>query len=174
MDTKSRLNKYSESVIDTESALELLYRKKRISLAVISDLEEIEKYNSNFESIFYKSASLATETDSVSVAEYHDTLSSIWLIPEYYADLDIEKYILDKCTTTQETDRVQLELALFREFGLYNLLKLMVYIVDTLRQKNVTYGVGRGSSVASYCLFLIGIHRIDSLKYNLDITEFLK
>ena len=35
-------------------------------------------------------------------------------------------------------------------------------------------GVGRGSSVASYILYLIGVHRIDSIKYNLDWKEFLR
>jgi len=48
------------------------------------------------------------------------------------------------------------------------------YLVDTLRKNNVIWGVGRGSSVASYVLFLLGVHKIDSLYYNLDIEEFLK
>jgi len=34
--------------------------------------------------------------------------------------------------------------------------------------------VGRGSSVASYCLYLLGVHKINSLKFDLDIKEFLK
>jgi DNA polymerase III alpha subunit len=43
-----------------------------------------------------------------------------------------------------------------------------------MHQNNVVWGVGRGSSVASYVLYLLGVHKIDSLKYNLDIHEFLK
>jgi len=50
----------------------------------------------------------------------------------------------------------------------------MIYIVDMMRKNNLVWGVGRGSSVASYVLYLIGIHKIDSLKYNLNIEEFLK
>jgi DNA polymerase III alpha subunit len=50
----------------------------------------------------------------------------------------------------------------------------MKYLVDTLRKNNVVWGVGRGSSVASYILYLIGVHKVDSIKYNLDINEFLK
>jgi len=50
----------------------------------------------------------------------------------------------------------------------------MIYFVDTLRKHNILWGVGRGSSVSSYILYLIGIHRIDSIKYNLNIGEFLK
>jgi DNA polymerase III alpha subunit len=43
-----------------------------------------------------------------------------------------------------------------------------------MRKNKIVWGVGRGSSVASYVLFLIGIHKVNSLKYNLDIKEFLK
>ncbi len=54
------------------------------------------------------------------------------------------------------------------------LLKTMKYIVDTLRENNIVWGVGRGSSVASYVLFLLGVHKIDSVKYDLPIEEFFK
>ena len=54
------------------------------------------------------------------------------------------------------------------------MLKTMKYIVDTLRTNNVVWGVGRGSSVASYVLHIIGVHKIDSVKYNLPIEEFFK
>jgi len=48
------------------------------------------------------------------------------------------------------------------------------YFVDTMQANNVVWGVGRGSSVASYVLYLIGVHKIDSIKYNLDWQEFLR
>jgi DNA polymerase III alpha subunit len=50
----------------------------------------------------------------------------------------------------------------------------MKYVVDTLRNNQVVWGVGRGSSVASYVLFIIGVHKIDSVKYKLPINEFFK
>jgi DNA polymerase III alpha subunit len=43
-----------------------------------------------------------------------------------------------------------------------------------MRSSNIVWGVGRGSSVASYALYLIGIHKIDPIKYNLSINEFFK
>ena len=55
-----------------------------------------------------------------------------------------------------------------------SMLKTMKYVVDTLRTNNVIWGVGRGSSVASYVLHIIGVHKIDSVKYNLPIEEFFK
>jgi DNA polymerase III alpha subunit len=69
---------------------------------------------------------------------------------------------------------VQEELEAFRIRNLLPLLKALKYLVDTMRQNNIVWGVGRGSSVASYVLFLMEVHRIDSLKYNLDWREFLR
>jgi len=43
-----------------------------------------------------------------------------------------------------------------------------------LRKNNIVWGVGRGSSVASYVLFLLGVHKIDSMYYELSVDEFLK
>ena len=53
-------------------------------------------------------------------------------------------------------------------------VKYLKYLVDTMRDNQVIWGVGRGSSVASYVLYLIGIHKIDSMYYDLPINEFLR
>jgi len=65
-------------------------------------------------------------------------------------------------------------LILFQERGLFPLLRYLKYLVDTMRANNVVWGVGRGSSIASFVLFLLGVHRINSLYYDLSIDEFLK
>jgi DNA polymerase III alpha subunit len=70
--------------------------------------------------------------------------------------------------------RVEQELAMYNERGLYPILQLLIYIIDTMRKYNLVWGVGRGSSVSSYILYLLGVHKVDSHKYNLDIKEFLK
>ena len=49
----------------------------------------------------------------------------------------------------------------------------MVYLVDYMRDNNILWGVGRGSS-ASYVLYLIGIHKINSIQFGLDWREFLR
>ena len=63
---------------------------------------------------------------------------------------------------------------LFKQNNMIPVLKTMKYVVDTLRKNNIVWGVGRGSSVSSYVLYLIGIHKIDSVKYALPIDEFFK
>jgi len=96
-----------------------------------------------------------------------------WFIPdEYYPNL--VEYLYGCCETEEQRTRVSLELELFIKNDMYDILHVMKYIVDTLRKNNVLWGVGRGSSVASYVPYLIGVHKIDSIKYNLPIEEFFK
>jgi len=95
-------------------------------------------------------------------------------MPDEYKELDIAAYVLGLCTQDYELQRVGEELLLFQERDAFNLLRYMKYLVDTLRKNNIVWGVGRGSSVASYVLFLLGVHKINSIYYNLDIEEFLK
>lgn len=103
-----------------------------------------------------------------------ETNTNNWFIPDSYKNIDIEQWCLAKCITDAEVNRVDLELNEFKSRNLYPVLQCMIYIVDTLRTNNIVWGVGRGSSVSSYVLFLIGVHKIDSIKYGLDIKEFLR
>jgi len=99
----------------------------------------------------------------------------IWNMPKEYQELDIKLYIADNYSLSQQQWlRVDLELDEFKQRGLTDLLRFLVYFINTVRTNNIVYGVGRGSSIASYVLYLLKIHRIDSFKYNLDIKEFLK
>jgi DNA polymerase III alpha subunit len=96
-------------------------------------------------------------------------------MPDEYKSLDIESWLLEQTPPWDpQHTRVTEELAAFKERNMLDLLRWLKYFVDTMRKNNVIWGVGRGSSVASYVLFLIGVHKIDSIKYNLDWQEFLR
>jgi DNA polymerase III alpha subunit len=97
-----------------------------------------------------------------------------WLMPTEYKDMDIAKWVLEQCKTDPELQRVGHELLIFQERDLFDLLRYLKYLVDTMRSNGVIWGVGRGSSVASYVLYLIGIHKVDSMYYDLSIGEFLR
>jgi len=98
-----------------------------------------------------------------------------WNMPDEYRSIDIRQHISNTHTLSQEQwDRVDIELEEFKQRNLIDLLRFFVYFINTIRNNNVIYGVGRGSSIASYVLYLLKVHRIDSFKYNLDIKEFLK
>lgn len=109
-----------------------------------------------------------------SVEEFDRRLQQNWLMPESYKQLDIAAWVLEQCQTDAERQRVGEELILYLDRDLFPLLQYLKYLVDTMREHKVVWGVGRGSSTASYVLFLIGVHKIDSMYFDLDITEFLR
>ena len=100
--------------------------------------------------------------------------TSRWFIPEEYQTMDIIDWLYHRCPTPEIRERVVQELRLFAKHDMIPMLKTMKYVVDTLRANNIVWGVGRGSSVASYVLHIIGVHKIDSVKYNIPIEEFFK
>jgi DNA polymerase III alpha subunit len=113
-------------------------------------------------------------TSTETIEEFDKRLQSNWYMPDEYKNLDIAQWILDQCQTDSERQRVGEELLLYLDRNLFQLLQYLKYLVDTMRKHNIVWGVGRGSSVASYVLYLIGVHRINSMYYDLDIEEFLR
>ena len=113
-------------------------------------------------------------TLDITVDQFDNQMQSNWLMPEQYKTMDIAQYVLNQCQGEAELQRAGEELILFQERDMFVLLRYLKYLVDTMRENNILWGVGRGSSVASFVLFLLGIHRINSLYYDLSIDEFLK
>jgi hypothetical protein len=113
---------------------------------------------------------LAQETQ----AQFDHRCRSTWFMPEEYKQLDIAELVISRCSTPEQLQRCGQELLLYQARDLFDLLRYLVYLVDVMKQNQVIWGVGRGSSVASYVLYLLGVHRIDSMFYDLDVTEFLR
>lgn len=109
-----------------------------------------------------------------STEQFDHRCQNNWKMPQKYKDLDIAEHVLGLCANEAELQRCGAELLLFQERDLFNLLRYLVYLVDTMRENRLIWGVGRGSSVASYVLYKLGVHRIDSLYYELDPAEFLR
>lgn len=113
-------------------------------------------------------------TKDQTIEQFDQEHSREWFLPEEYKNFDIAKWVLEQCKTDAELQRAGEELIMFQERNMFILLQYLKYLVDTMRKHDIVWGVGRGSSVASFVLYLIGIHRINSLYYDLSITEFLK
>lgn len=111
---------------------------------------------------------------AVTVEEFDHRNQGHWLMPDLYKNLDIAEYVLGLCESEAALQRVGEELLLYQARDLFDLLRYLKFLVDTMKAHNLIWGVGRGSSVASYVLYLLEVHRIDSLHYNLDIAEFLR
>jgi len=163
-------------VYSKQDILDIIYQGNLNALKTILvdiDPTEFDKFN-----LAAKEAGVAELRQyyplDISVTEFDRALQDDWLMPDEYKNMDIAKWILDQCTSQDQLQRVGAELLEFQKRDMMNLLKWMKYFVDTCRANQVVWGVGRGSSVASYVLYLIGVHRIDSMKYNLDWQEFLR
>jgi DNA polymerase III alpha subunit len=170
-----KVNMYGQAILSSDNLRDLLLQGKNIShLNVIFD-EEIElfqKYQSELlpDTITF----LDAPEELLTFDEFHQKCADEWVFPDIYQQIDVLKWLLDKCKTQQEIDRVRVEYALYEERELIMLLRLFIYIISYLREKKFVWGVGRGSSVSSYILYLIGVHRVDSIKYGLEIKDYLK
>jgi hypothetical protein len=114
------------------------------------------------------------ESSDITVPQFDAHRQATWFMPDRYRDIDIAQHVLSLCTSQEQLQRAGEELLLYQERDLFDLLRYLTYLVDVMRDNNVIWGVGRGSSVASYVLYLLGVHRIDSLFYDLDVREFLR
>jgi DNA polymerase III alpha subunit len=169
-----KYDQYGQTYTTSSELCDLLYKNPKLDISLFQ-VEDSLEYNRSV-------AELHAELDLLdsyheinqTVEEFDRVLQRNWRMPLEYRELDIAEYVLGLCQQEHELQRVGQELLLYQERNLFDLLRYLKYLVDTLRKNNVVWGVGRGSSVASYVLFLLGVHKIDSLYYNLDIDEFLK
>lgn len=169
------IDKYGRVSITEQEAFEALYSGKLISLDGVSIKGDIEKYNIARQKNADKISNLITQEnlEDIGIEFFDESNQCNWFMPEDYCP-NLVEMLYGLCETDEQKDRVTKELELFIQHGMFDLLFYLKYLVDTMRENNIVWGVGRGSSVASYVLYLIGVHKIDSIKYELDIHEFLK
>ena len=171
MYTSNMLDKHNRYLSDEKTGIELLYTGKDISNVEFTETQDVAKFNKFCNELGIDRLKILGEDDFDRINTYN--------IPIHYKEIDVEEYIRGLIPTSGQdvkiiTDRVEMELELYKERNLFPIIQVLLFVVDILRRNDLVWGVGRGSSVASYILYLIGIHKVDSIKYNLDIREFLK
>jgi DNA polymerase III alpha subunit len=161
-------------IFNSQDIFNLIYQgsSDKIFELFVQPNSEIQQFNTVSENKLSEyTANTLTDKE---ILQVDDALQSQWFIPEKYKNIDILDRLEKQCITAAQLDRVHLEFAEYKSRNMIPLLKFLVYLVETMTENNIVWGVGRGSSVASYILYIIGIHRIDSLKYNLDFYEFMR
>lgn len=160
----------------TESGLhDLIYRGVDISGLTAVDSEDVRKYNSLCKELDHPQDALVLyETPAQSVQEWDREHQAQWFIPEPFDSVDVLDWLILKCSTDEQRLRVIEEWQLFEERGMENVLRFLIYLIHYFRENGILWGVGRGSSVSSYALYLIGVHKVDSMLFQLDVREFLK
>ncbi len=169
-----KVDDYGRVLLDADEIFDAIYRDEDVSsfLGFGQDIDQYNKlckFNDKMEHIIKLAPQLSHTSE-----EEHDRRLSTWFIPEAYQTMDVWAVLAERCKTPDETVRLTQEKVEYESRGLNPVLRLMLYLVDQFRENNVVWGVGRGSSVASFALYLIGITKINPMKYGLDINEFLK
>lgn len=116
----------------------------------------------------------------------YNKIDDSFSLPVKYQKINLEEYFIkrmkkridlslmsesDKAVTVE---RILTELEMYENRGLSDVLKTAIYIVDTFKENNLVWGPGRGSSCCSYLLYLIELHDVDSIAFDLPIDEFLR
>jgi len=172
------INEYGAIFLNANELFDNIYAGKIKSFKnIYLDQTTVDQFNSSKDLNRDNFEYLDTYKDpNMSLKKFDVSLQNNWFMPEEYksTSLNIVEHLLSLCKTDVETNRVLEELELFVQYDMIELLGYLKYLVDTMRENSIVWGVGRGSSVASYCLYLLGVHKIDSIKFELDIREFLK
>jgi DNA polymerase III alpha subunit len=168
-----RLDQFNNPIFNEADIFDALYTGHQTALPNIltEETSEILNFCKISEIKFTK---LDPALHNLSITEYDTLLQKEWFMPNEYFNFDVENFCILKCKTQIETSRVLDELAAYKIRGMLPLLQWLVYFIDTCIENNIVWGVGRGSSVSSFVLYLIGVHKIDSIKYNLDWQDFLR
>lgn len=170
------IDKFGKVIISSSELFESLYCNKIQSFDNIfindNDInlynESVKNTGEDFPCIKY----YVEENEDIDLFDESNRCN--WFLPKEYNEFPIEEWLYEQCKTQEEKDRVYIELKKYIEYNVFDVLFYLKYLVDTMRLNKIVWGVGRGSSTASYILYLIGVHKINSIKYNLDIEEFLK
>ena len=171
--TNKKINDHGDVIFSEEDVIELLYTDPEFDISKLY-LNDIDKYSQSLKELGIDLPVINTSPERPNTEIFDKENCDNWHMPEKYYQINVLQWLLDRCQNDEEKLRVQMEYDLFEKKQFIRVLQFLIYFVDTLRANNMVWGVGRGSSVASFCLFLIGVHKINPMLYNLDITEFLR
>jgi DNA polymerase III alpha subunit len=168
-----RLDKFGNPIFNSVDIFKFLYQGKLTNLKdlTVDYTEDIEQLQETAGFSFHR---FNEQIESIDIADFDQALQSDWFMPEEYRDFDVKEWCLNRCTTPEQIARVNAEMTAYQERHMIPLLQWTKHFVDACNENGIVWGVGRGSSVASFVLYLLGVHQIDSVKYNLDWQEFLR
>jgi len=151
----------------------LLMGVQPTQLRIDGDTWEIQQFNSNVPA----EDELQAATDPVKI-------NLAWQLPDEYRNLDLTLRVVDalderskelnytSLELTHAAARIAKELIEINRRGMQEFMQTVVYVLDVFRKHGVVWGVGRGSSCASYILFVLGLHSVDCLRLDVPMEEF--
>ena len=163
------------SILNPEQVVNALARGISVSqMRVRGTSEEVEQFNSQ-----------VAEQDRLRLeAPEPIPIQMDWQLPDQYKNMNLRETIVaravdrliaidyDEVTQERAALRIQTELDEIEARGMVEFMKTIIYVLDTFREKDIFWGVGRGSSCACYILFILGLHCVDCVKFDVPMSEF--
>ena len=173
--TDRRIDQWGRVVMNPDAVFRLALEGHDVWSIPVDPSPEIERFNATL-AMFDKPGLELSPPEPLETTpdEEHALHAAAWLVSEDIRTIPVREFLIGLCQSDEENTRVDLEMDLYEERDLIPLLQLMMYLVNHFRENDIVWGVGRGSSVSSFVLYLIGVHKVNSLKYGLEIKEFLK
>ena len=154
----------------------LLHGSGPTEIRVTEDCWEIQQFNLNCD-----------EGDEIKFNDDEVKLDTSWKLPSEWASLtsdQVQHLIVDKATdvisrssyteaqVSKAYTRIEQEINEIEKRNMMDFLKTIMYVLDTFKKNDICWGVGRGSSCASYVLFVLGLHVVDCVKFDVPMEEF--
>lgn len=158
-------------ICDQRALMEILYSGHSIAGVFCSDQQDEQEWESARTACDgQEPGPLHTDGPAMNGVSW----KSHWMTPEPWASLDLMAWCMDRCGSEQEMARAALEISEFQKRDMIGTIRHLAFCADTWRSNGIFWGVGRGSSVCSFVLYLMGINRINPLEHDLDLGEWLK
>jgi hypothetical protein len=132
-----KYDQYGQTYTTSKELCDLLYKNPTLDISRFQ-VEDSLEYNRSVAEL-HAELDLLDSYHSINqtVEEFDRVLQANWHMPVEYRDMDIAEYVLGLCRADHELQRVGQELLLYQERDLFDLLRYLKYLVDTLRQNNI-------------------------------------
>jgi len=162
-------------IFSTVDLINLIYsgHASKVHDVQCEDTTDIQRFNTAAKHRYTQGLQVYTPPN-VTMLEFDNACQSEWFMPDEYLKINVYDYLVVFCTNQDEINRLSHELEEYQTRNMLNILRYMIFLVNFMRENEIVWGVGRGSSVASFVLYLIGVHKINSIQYGLDFHEFMR
>lgn len=153
------------SIIDDDRALQYLLTEGELPEHIkVMESADTKKYHTKYR----KDISYELSDTEISPDTSYDEGEFDAICDELY---DSRRDVVHEDT---HNNRFNMELDYFERNGHQHLIVKLYHLIQRFREDGVVWGVGRGSACASYIFYLMGVHDVNSILYELEFKEFSK
>jgi DNA polymerase III alpha subunit len=177
------VNEYGQVAFGTEEIIQKIYSQEwQTVLGFMESIDEVAKWNEHCARFELQPVEIINKPEQ-DLIQYHQQRNFQWKMPKQYMDFDPIKFfgteLERRSLNTQEyvnylVGEIEAWGKVMSPQSSLLLWKFLNYLMAVCKEKDIVTGVGRGSSVSSLTLYLLGVHAVDPVKYKLNYEEFLR